>query len=93
MSLRTCYSIKSKDVKKMCEKILCGRSDPKHFLKKNVSQKSKIYENVKLDPSILTKIKTPSQVPSKDFAKILIYLSVYISLNSGKVASKIFDKS
>ena len=39
------------------------------------------------------KIKTCLQVASKNFAKILIYLSTYISLNSGIVATKICDKS
>ena len=46
----------------------------------------------KLSPSNFTEIKTASQVASKNFAKILIYLSVYVSLNSRIVASKISNK-
>ena len=46
----------------------------------------------KLSPSNFTKIETASQVASKNFAKILIYLSVYVSLNSRTVASKISNK-
>ena len=52
----------------------------------------KIYEKVKLGLSNVTKIETPLQVASKNFAKIPIYPSVYISLNSRIVASKISDK-
>ena len=48
---------------------------------------------MKLGPSNLMKIETPSQVAWKNFAKILIYLSVYIYLNSEIVASKISNKS
>ena len=40
-----------------------------------------------------TKAKILLQIASKNLAKILIYLSVYISLHSRTVASKIFDKS
>ena len=47
----------------------------------------------KLSPSTFTTIKTPPQVASKNFAKILIYLAVYISLNSVIVASKICYES
>ena len=70
-----CYSIESKDVKK----------DTSNYVK--VSQKkSKMYEKVKLyaatklSPSNVTKNKSPAQVASNNFAKILICLSVYISL-------------
>ena len=40
-----------------------------------------------------TKAKILVQIASKNLAKILIYLSVYISLHSRIVASKILDKS
>ena len=40
-----------------------------------------------------TKAKILSQIASKNLAKILIYLPIYISLHSRTVASKIFDKS
>ena len=72
------YSIESKDVKNKQMKILGG---------------SKIHEKVKLIPSNFTKIKTPSRVAKRNFAKILIQLSVYISLNSEIIASKICEKS
>ena len=76
-------------------------SHPNHFLKINVSEKK--WQNLcksgtesqllSWAPRNFRKIKTPSQVASKNFAKILICLSVSFSLNSGIVASKIFDKS
>ena len=40
-----------------------------------------------------TKAKILVQIASKNLGKILIYLSVYISLHSRIVASKILDKS
>ena len=46
-----------------------------------------------LSPSNFTRIKTPSQVALKNVVKIVIYLIVYISFNSGIVASKISNKS
>ena len=46
-----------------------------------------------LSPSNFMKIKTSSQVGSKNSAKILIYLSVYISLQLEIVVSKISNKS
>ena len=59
-------------------------------------KKGKIYEKVKLETSKSQQLhenKFPSQVVSKDFGKILIYLIVYISLNSGIAAFKISNKS
>ena len=44
---------------------------------KRFSKNGKIYEKVKLGPSNVTKIKTLSHVVSKNFDKILIYISVY----------------
>ena len=55
--------------------------------------KSKGVPKTKLSPRNFTKIKTISQVVSKNFAKILIYLFVYTCLHSGIVASKISNKS
>ena len=46
----------------------------------------------KLSLSNFTKIKTP-QIALKNFTKILIYLSIYFSLNSEAVTSKFSDKS
>ena len=46
-----------------------------------------------VSPSNFRKIKTSSQTDSKIFAKILVSFSLYISLNSREVASKISDKS
>ena len=70
---------------------------PNHFLKINVSEKK--WQNLwksgtesqllSWAPRNFRKIKTPSQVASKNFAKILIDHPVYIFLNSGIVASKI----
>ena len=42
----------------------------------------------KISLNNFTKIETSSQVASKNFAKILIYLSGYISINSEIVTSK-----
>ena len=50
-------------------------------------------ENAKsLSPSNFTKFKTSSQAASKNYAKILIYVAVYISLNSALGATKISGK-
>ena len=40
-----------------------------------------------------TKLSPSNLVASKNFAKTLLYLSVYISLNSGIVATKYSNKS
>ena len=66
---------------------------------KRFSKIFRIYEKwnwvsaTNLSPSNFTRIKNPSQVTSKNYAEILIYLSVYISLLSGIVASNISNKS
>ena len=65
---------------------------------KRFSVKAKYMKNcnwvfaTELSPSNFTKAKTLLELASKNFAKILIYLSVYISLYSRIVASKIFNK-
>ena len=59
----------------------------------NVSKKDKTYEKLQLRSSNFMKTKTPSQVDSKNLAKIKIYVSIYIYLNSGTVASKISNRS
>ena len=93
-----CYSIKSKNVKNKSKfyegPAIQSISLEQTFLKKRAkSVKKRNWLPVsKLSLSNFTKIKTP-QIALKNFTKILIYLSIYFSLNSEAVTSKFSDKS